>query len=136
MKNAPIITALDLWSLGHSASEIADMLGFPNFRHVARIVANARSIADPRAALHMASTGRLIGRAGHMGLPPSAERVPSIAALEIDARPKPKPRKRSRYKRKITKKQCVRGHPRNRQTVDGFGHCLACPRSPPRKEAA
>lgn len=67
MKDAPIPLTLDLWALGHSAGQIAEMLGYPNFRHVARIVANARKIGDPRAVLHCGENGRLLGRPGRDG---------------------------------------------------------------------
>lgn len=61
MKNAPILLVLDLWSLGHSASDCADRLGFPNPKHVARIIANARQIKDKRGVLHCYPCGRVAG---------------------------------------------------------------------------
>lgn len=61
MKNAPIPLVMDLWSLGHSAEDIADKIGFPDRRHVQRIIAHARSIGDPRAVFHV-EAGRLLGR--------------------------------------------------------------------------
>lgn len=78
MKNAPILTTLDLWALGHSASQIAEMLGFPNHKHVTRIVERARSIGDTRAVLHKAKNGRLIGRPARMMPPPLANVVPAL----------------------------------------------------------
>jgi hypothetical protein len=78
MKAAPIPLVLDLWSLGHSASQIAEMLGFPNGRQVTKIVAKARSIGDRRAVLHVAANNRLIGRPGRMNPPPLANVVPAL----------------------------------------------------------
>jgi hypothetical protein len=106
MKQAPILTALDLWSLGHSARQIAEMLGFPNGAHVTRIVAHAREIGDKRATLHVAGTGRLIGRPGRMAVPPVAIPVPAIGKL-----------------------RCVRGHARTPDNVYASnGMCKACQR--------
>lgn len=102
MKDAPIIPTLDLWSLGHSAREIAEMLGFPDHKHVTRIVERARSIGDRRAVLHASTSGRLIGRAGHMRQPPLANVVPALRALT-----------------------CKRGHPRTRKNLKG-GRCREC----------
>jgi hypothetical protein len=64
----PVPLILDLWSLGHSASQIAEMVGLPNHRQVTRIIRDARSIGDKRAVLHKYSHGdRLIGRPGRDG---------------------------------------------------------------------
>jgi hypothetical protein len=121
MKNAPILTVLDLWSLGHSAAEVADMLGFPNGKHVTRIVEKARSIGDKRAVLHVSSTGRMLGRPGRMARPPVAIAVPSITALRLTA---PKPRKVPRPRTR--KLFCKRGHPRNAKTIDSNWGCRLC----------
>lgn len=109
MKDAPIPLVLDLWSLGHSASSIAEKLGFPNFRHIERIVRHARSINDPRATLHASTAGRLIGRPGN-GPHPEAEIVPAITAL-----------------------RCPAGHPKSRENIahwgaSGWGKCRVCQR--------
>lgn len=61
MKDAPIPLTLDLWALGHSAKQIAEALGYPNSKHVTRIVENARSIGDLRACYHAHGT-RILGK--------------------------------------------------------------------------
>lgn len=58
----PIPLVLDLWALGHSQKQIAEMVGLPNRKHVERIVANARKIGDPRAVRHAIGT-RILGKA-------------------------------------------------------------------------
>lgn len=105
MKNAPIPLTLELWACGFSASQIAEKLGYPNHKHVARIVERARSINDPRAVLHAAKNGRLIGRPGRMASPPFAEIVPSSRALA-----------------------CRIGHPQTAKNVGAQGKCLECNR--------
>lgn len=105
MKNAPIIAALDLWSLGHSASQIAEMLGFPNHRQVSLIVERARSIGDKRAVLHAAANKRLIGRPGRMIVPPVANVVPALG-----------------------KPICAHGHPRTPENVTDLHRCRECHR--------
>jgi hypothetical protein len=76
----PVNPVLDLWSLGHSATTVAEMLDFPGgWRGVARLIEKARSIGDPRAVLHAGANGRLIGRPGHMRELPEAEVVPAIS---------------------------------------------------------
>lgn len=62
MNGTPIPLVLDLWSLGHSAGQIAKMVGLPNRKRVERIVANARKIGDPRAVRHAIGT-RILGKA-------------------------------------------------------------------------
>lgn len=106
MRDAPIIPALDLWSLGHSASQVAEMLGFPNHKHVTRIVEHARSIGDKRATLHVASNGRLIGRPGRMAIPPVAIPVPALPQTKQEA--------------------CKRGHARTAESVDPQRRCREC----------
>jgi hypothetical protein len=103
--DAPVPATLDLWSLGHSASQVAKMLGLPSHKHVARIIEHARSIRDPRAVLHAAKNGRLIGRPGRMATPPSAEIVPSTRALA-----------------------CERGHPQTANNTYASGRCRECTR--------
>lgn len=61
----PVLAILDLWSLGHSAGDIARRMGLPNHKRVTRIVAQARAIRDRRAVLHRAKGGRLLGRFKH-----------------------------------------------------------------------
>lgn len=104
MNIEPVIAVLDLWSLGHSASDIAEKLPI-TAKRVTLIVARARSLRDPRAVLHACKNGRLIGRAGHMKQAPVAEIVPSMAALA-----------------------CRRGHPQTAKNVGSQGHCLPCER--------
>ena len=105
MKHVPIPLVLDLWALGHSASDVARKVGLPNHRHVARIVERARSINDPRAVLHAAKNGRLIGRPGRMAAPPLVEIVPSSRALA-----------------------CHAGHPQTAENIGSQGNCLECGR--------
>jgi hypothetical protein len=103
----PVIPALDLWSLGHSASQVSEMLGMPR-KEVTKIVGRARSIGDKRAVLHVASSGRLIGRPGRMQIPPVAIPVPAL------------PQKRAA--------QCARGHERTPESVNGSRQCRECER--------
>jgi hypothetical protein len=78
----PVPLILDLWSLGHSASDIAARVGLPNGKHVTRIVHDARLIGDPRAVLHMhPRTERLIGRPGRTGI--IARRRSKIDGIEV-----------------------------------------------------
>jgi hypothetical protein len=78
----PVPLILDLWSLGHSASDIAERVGLPNGKHVTRIIADARSIGDPRAVLHKhPSNDRLIGRPGRSGT--IARKRVKIGGLEV-----------------------------------------------------
>lgn len=58
----PVMGVLDLWSLGHTASQIAKMLGLPSHKLVTKIVAQAREIGDPRAVIHAYPDGRPVGR--------------------------------------------------------------------------
>ena len=112
MKDAPIIPALDLWSLGHSAGQIAEMLGFPNHKHVTRIVEHARSISDKRAVLHKAQNGRLIGRPGrHARKVVKREKVNGIEV--VPAIPQP---------------LCARGHARTPENVNKSRQCKECER--------
>src|SRR5258706_4875011 len=78
----PVPLILDLWSLGHSASDIAARVGLPNGKHVTRIVHDARLIGDPRAVLHKhPRTERLIGRPGRTGI--IARRRSKIDGIEV-----------------------------------------------------
>lgn len=61
MKNAPIPLTLDLWSLGHSGADIAEKLGYPDEKHIARIIEHAREIGDPRAVYHF-HRDRILGK--------------------------------------------------------------------------
>lgn len=61
MRDAPITLTLQLWSLGHCADDIAEKLGFPNAKHITRIISQARRLRDPRAVLHCYPTGRVVG---------------------------------------------------------------------------
>lgn len=83
MKNAPIPAVLDFWALGHSASVIAEWLGFPNHRHITRIIANARRIGDPRAVIHEHTNGKPAGNFRKIARmhadSPAIEIVPLIA---------------------------------------------------------
>lgn len=64
----PIPLILDLWSLGHSAGDIAKRLDVPGgHKGVTRIIKHAREIGDKRAVLHCCANGRLAGRPGRDG---------------------------------------------------------------------
>lgn len=52
---------LDLWSLGHSAADIAEKLGI-KARAIHMIAEQAREIGDPRAVVHLGRNGRPLGR--------------------------------------------------------------------------
>jgi hypothetical protein len=68
MADSPVPLILDLWSLGHSAGDIAKRLAIASgHKGVTRIVAQARSIGDKRAVLHCGANGRLLGRPGRTG---------------------------------------------------------------------
>lgn len=85
MKNAPILVVLDLWSLGHSGSDIAKKLGFPNAKHITRIISQARRLRDPRAVLHCYSTGRVVGNL-RKAINIMAD-WPELAVVEVIGRP-------------------------------------------------
>lgn len=113
MKEAPIIPTLELWAQGYSARDVAAMLGYPNGRQVALIVAQARSIGDKRAVYHF-TRGRIIGK----GVPFEKRRVrrnqktfDGFALVPL--------------KKAIA---CKRGHPRNDLTVYKDGRCKECKR--------
>jgi hypothetical protein len=64
----PIPLVLDMWSLGHSAGDIAKRLAIPGgHKGVTRIVEHARELGDKRAVLHCGASGRLLGRPGRDG---------------------------------------------------------------------
>lgn len=105
---------LDLWSLGHSAGQIAGMLGISRGK-VYRTVEQARDIGDPRATLHVGANGLPIGngRRGRVVLLefPDVELVPAIRKLK-----------------------CVRGHPRTPDIVTKNSLCRECDRIRKRAE--
>lgn len=113
MKDVPIPLVLDLWSLGHSAGDIAERLGLPNHRHVSRIVQLARAIGDKRAVLHHAKDGRLIGRPGRTGkrVRKNAKSIGGVEATLL-----------------IGRTMCRRGHTRTPDNIGSDWHCLACQR--------
>jgi hypothetical protein len=77
----PVSLILDLWSLGHSASDVAERVGCHR-KQVSRIVAQARSIRDPRAVLHKEpGNNRLIGRAGRTGV--TVKRKSTYKGVEV-----------------------------------------------------
>jgi hypothetical protein len=106
----PIPLVLDLWSLGHSAGDIAQRLAVPGgHKGVTRIVAHARELGDPRAVLHCGENGRLLGRPGRDGttIRRGAKTVKKKEAVIL----LPKP----------TIPRCKRGHERTER-----GECRAC----------
>ena len=113
MKDAPISLTLDLWSLGSSATDIVRKLGFPNRRHVERIIAAARAAGDPRAVYHQ-SGGRIMGT----GIKPSRRRAKRVhQGVQIVER--------------IGKTVCSHGHLRTPYSVDEHHRCIQCRRLRP-----
>lgn len=101
MSTAPVPAVLDLWSLGHSASDIAKRLG-TKARTVSLIVEQARDIGDKRAVLHVGKSGKPIGRPAK-DLDPGVEVVPAIPAST-----------------------CCRGHLKTAESTDRQGNCRKC----------
>ena len=111
-----ISALLDLWSLGHSAGQVAGMLGISRWK-VYATVEQARDIGDPRATLHVGANGRPIGN-GRRGMVvilefPDVEVVPAIRKLK-----------------------CVRGHPRTPENVTKKSLCRVCAKLRKRAERA
>ena len=104
----PVPLVLDLWSLGHSAGDISNRIGIPRKR-VTFIVAEARSIGDPRAVLHCGQNGRLLGRPGRDGT--TIRRGAKTVKRKEVAMLLPKP----------TIPVCKRGHEREER-----GECWPC----------
>lgn len=125
MTDAPILLVLTLWSLGHSASDVAARTGLPSHKAVTRVVAQGRMIHDPRAVLHCGANGRLLGRPGRDGttIRRGAKTVGrrEVVMLISKAAPKPEPKSRK-------KAICSRGHARAPDNVGANGGCLACKR--------
>jgi hypothetical protein len=109
MTDAPVTLTLDLWAQGHSAAEIAEMVGHASHKAVTRIVEHARQIGDPRAVYHHASL-RLIGK----GIP---ERDRFLTPLQKTYRGV----KVVALKQKPTIPVCKRGHERTEP-----GECWPC----------
>lgn len=105
MSGAPVPAILTLWSLGHSATDIAKRLG-TKARTVSLIVEQARDIGDPRAALHLGKNGKPIGRPNKGVDPADVEMVPAITAPV-----------------------CRWGHPRIPENVDNSSNCRICDRA-------
>jgi len=108
----PVTALLTLWSLGHSAGQVAGMLGITRGA-VYRTVEKARTIGDKRAVLHYGRNGQPIGNPISMALAafPEIEVVPAIPKLK-----------------------CVRGHLRTAETVTKLGLCRECARIRKRAE--
>lgn len=100
--NVPVPAILTLWSLGHSATDIAKRLGIRKSRTVSLIVEQARDIGDPRAVLHVGKNGRPVGRP-NKALDPGVEVVPAIPASK-----------------------CCRGHLKTADSIDRQGNCRKC----------
>lgn len=111
MKGAPILPTLDLWALGHSGADIAAKLGFPNRKHVERIIGQARDIGDPRAVFHVAGE-RILGKA----IPPKDRylrfRQETYAGFQLVER--------------IVRPLCLRGHARTPDNLDAASRCRIC----------
>lgn len=126
MTDAPIPLVLDLWSLGHSAGDIAARTGVSR-KSVTLIVHQARRIGDPRATvLHCYEEGRLAGRPGRDGtkIRRGAKTVKGKAVVMLVPKQK-KPKKPRQVWGKAT---CVRGHERVPANLGAQGHCLQCRR--------
>lgn len=111
MKTAPARAILEMWAYGCSASVIAWALRLDGgWRQVNKVVAQARSIKDPRAVLHCDGNPRK-GRA-------LLDRRPDLTAISVI-------RQRQRLR-----DRCRRGHdytPENtRQTANGQRRCREC----------
>lgn len=107
MNAVPIPAVLDLWSLGHSARQIAEMLGFSSCKRVNQIVDQARDIGDPRATLHVGKNGRPIGRSALvLADHPEVEVVQALPAAK-----------------------CRHGHLKTPENVDRHSNCLECKRA-------
>lgn len=131
MKSAPIPLVLDLWSLGHGGADIAARLGFPDFRHVTRIVAQARQIRDKRTVLHCYPCGRVTGnlrKAARILIDwPELQTVPLILRKHKKRLPRVRypalvHRPRRVYVRKApSSTHCKRGHALEADNVAWFG---------------
>lgn len=106
----PVPLVLDLWALGHSQKQIAEMVGLPNRKHVERIVANARRLGDKRAVRH-STAGRIMGKAI-----PFQKRVhgrhKTVDGVEVVPA--------------LGKPLCRRGHPRTPDNLKKSGCCKIC----------
>lgn len=103
MSRAPVPLVLQLWSLGHSGSDIGRRLGVSR-RTISMIIEQARDIGDRRSVVHLGKNGQPLGRARSILLDfPDIELVPAIPVSH-----------------------CRRGHPRNAKTVDGKSNCRLC----------
>jgi hypothetical protein len=121
VKGVPIPLILDLWSLGHSAADIARRCKLPNHRHIERIIAHAREIRDPRAVWHMEETRRLMGK----GIP-RRDRIAafdqhSYRGFEIVPRILPVPAP--------PKLVCRNGHELAGENINARGKCFICKRA-------
>ena len=94
----PVTAILDLWSLGHSARDISDLLDVRH-RRVLLIIEQARDIGDPRAVQHIGHNGRPLGR-------------PTVADVE--------------FVPAIYKRWCRHGHIRSPENVADNGDCRTC----------
>ena len=108
----PVPLIIDLWSLGNSQGQIAEMLGLSSRKVVERIVAKARLIGDKRAVRH-ATGSRILGK----GIPREkrllARKKRVLDGIEVVPA--------------IHKATCVNGHPRL-ANVTPYGSCLTCRR--------
>ena len=107
MKGAPIPLVLDLWALGHSQGQIAAMVGFPNRRHVERIISHARTIGDPRAVRH-ATGDRVLGKRITDRVPRAKKRIDGFVVVPALGKP-----------------LCLRGHARTPENLRG-DRCRIC----------
>lgn len=107
MKGAPIPLVLDLWSLGHTQKQIAEMVGLPNRKHVERIIAHARELGDRRAVRHAAG-GRIMGKA----IPFQRRTEDRLDGIEVVPA--------------LLKPLCDRGHPRTPENLKKSSNCKKC----------
>lgn len=116
----PVALVLDLWATGISAQRIAkDLAGSRGT--VNRIVAQARSIKDPRAVVHLSASGKPTGN-----FRKAKELLARMPELEVV----PLPSRRQPRKLKGKSPVCKRGHQRTPENtkVDtrGAAMCRAC----------
>lgn len=108
----PVPLILNLWSLGHTARDIAERVGLPDADHVYRVIDHARDIGDPRAVLHKTVNGKMLGNGELLaGLVGEFEVVAIVSAS-------------------AQRSHCRHGHEYTRENTylrrDGVRYCRSC----------